>query len=61
MTLTTLEETKQNENTREEKVTPEFGGYHKRNFIPPNSGCYTRPIAQQQSAYAMKLVAGPGL
>jgi hypothetical protein len=21
-------------------VTPEFGGYQKRNFIPPNSGCY---------------------
>jgi hypothetical protein len=21
-------------------VTPEFGGYRKRNFIPPNSGCY---------------------
>jgi hypothetical protein len=27
MTLITLEETGRNENTREEKVTPEFGGY----------------------------------
>jgi hypothetical protein len=25
---------------RKKKVTPEFGGYYKRNFIPPNSGCY---------------------
>jgi hypothetical protein len=24
-----------------ERVTPEFGEYSKRNFIPPNSGCYT--------------------
>jgi hypothetical protein len=23
-----------------ERVTLEFGGYQKRNFIPPNSGCY---------------------
>jgi hypothetical protein len=21
-------------------VTPEFGRYRKKNFIPPNSGCY---------------------
>jgi hypothetical protein len=25
------------------KVTPEFGWYYRRNFIPPNSGCY-KPI-----------------
>jgi hypothetical protein len=25
---------------RKKKVTPEFGGYYKRNFIPSNSGCY---------------------
>jgi hypothetical protein len=25
---------------RKKKVTPEFDGYKKRNFIPPNSGCY---------------------
>jgi hypothetical protein len=23
------------------KVTPKFGGCQKRNFIPPNSGCYS--------------------
>jgi hypothetical protein len=22
------------------RVTPEFGEYYRRNFIPPNSGCY---------------------
>jgi hypothetical protein len=26
---------------RKKKVTPEFGGYYKRNFIPQNSWCYT--------------------
>jgi hypothetical protein len=25
---------------RKKKVIPEFDGYYKRNFIPPNSGCY---------------------
>jgi hypothetical protein len=29
---------------RKKKVTPEFDGYKKRNFIPPNSGCYTYTI-----------------
>jgi hypothetical protein len=25
---------------RNKEVTPEFAGYLKINFIPPNSGCY---------------------
>jgi hypothetical protein len=30
--------------TREkQRVTPEFGRYLERNFIPPNSGRYIRP------------------
>jgi hypothetical protein len=29
---------------RKKKVTPEFGGYYKTNFIPPNSGCYIAPL-----------------
>jgi hypothetical protein len=29
---------------RKERVTTKFGGYYKRNFIPPNLGCYIRPF-----------------
>jgi hypothetical protein len=36
ITLHYLEEKKQ----VKERVTLEFGGYLKRNFIPPDSGCY---------------------
>jgi hypothetical protein len=36
ITLHYLEEEKQ----VKERVTLEFGGYLKRNFIPPDSGCY---------------------
>jgi hypothetical protein len=28
------------EKKERKRITPEFGGYQKRNFIPPNSGCY---------------------
>jgi hypothetical protein len=31
---------KKEEKQVKERVTPEFCGYQKRNFIPPNSGCY---------------------
>jgi hypothetical protein len=28
------------EKKERKRITTEFGGYQKRNFIPPNSGCY---------------------
>jgi hypothetical protein len=28
-----------------ERVTPEFGEYLKRNFIPLKSGCYNRTVS----------------
>jgi hypothetical protein len=31
------------------EVTPEFVNMSKRNFIPPNSGCYTRPHEEKNS------------
>jgi hypothetical protein len=40
----TWEEMNKGAKKREKKVTPEFDGYKKRNFIPPNSGCYKAPV-----------------
>jgi hypothetical protein len=40
------------ETGREKKVTPEFGEYWRRKFIPPNSGCY--------SWYNKSLIVGVG-
>jgi hypothetical protein len=32
---------KRDEKQVKKRVTPEFGEYHKRNFIPLNLGCYS--------------------
>jgi hypothetical protein len=55
---------KEKEYAREKRVTPGFGGYRKRNFIPPNSGCYksnplNRNLAleiQEEASKKMRLV-----
>jgi hypothetical protein len=35
---------KREEERRAERVTHEFGGYLKRNFIPLKSGCYSNGL-----------------
>jgi hypothetical protein len=54
------EERKKREGKHEnERVTPEFGGYWKRNFIPPNSGCYkSNPLNRISSSRFKKRLAG---
>jgi hypothetical protein len=34
----TLHYLKKEKGKQGRRVTPEFGGYYKRNFVPPNSG-----------------------
>jgi hypothetical protein len=62
MTLHYLE--KRVEKKESKRVTPEFGGYQKRNFIPPNSGCYKSnplnrnlaPEIQEEASKKLRLV-----
>jgi hypothetical protein len=46
---------KREEKQVQERVTPEFGGYQQRNFIPPNSGCYIFPATM--STFSLTPVA----